>query len=482
MSTNKHSNSRRSRAARVLLMLAVLAGGAQAALAAVFHVDVAVVGAGSAGLSAAIAAREAGAEVMVFEKMTMAGGNSIRSTGHFTAVGSSLQQHLGVKADAEILYEDIIRRGGSSADPKLVRRLVDESGKAADWLATLGVDIGRVRPVPGTKEYRLMRPAADTNVGAEIINGLLCAAESLGIPMQFESRVVELLTKNGAVTGFRAESPKGMITVKAKAVILATGGFASSETAISRLSPEGSGHPTTNAPGAVGEGLALAEHCGASFVDLGELQYHPTAVPLSGRIVPESIRIDGAILVNDDGRRFVNELGDSETVTRAIFEQGDWCWLVGDRNVAAAAPQMRYLILHESVIVARDADELAARIGVNSSVLRGTLEDYRNGAAQGHDAFGRDTFATDLTHSPLYALRVRPAIHCTPGGIRIDKDARVIDKDGHPIRGLYAAGEVTGGVHGRRRLEDTALTDAVVFGLTAGRNAAVLSRSASSSY
>lgn len=476
MTTAKHVSRSPASARRVPLLLGLAAASVAAwsgsVFGAVYHVDVAVIGAGSAGLTAAIAAKEAGAGVIIFEKMPMVGGNTLRASGHLAAVGSKLQEKQGLHADPEVFYNEILEMGGKSADPELVRRMVAESGAAVDWLHGMGVDLGRVRAVPGTKEYRLFQPAADTTVGSEIINGLLCRVEMLGIPVQMDSRVVELTMKNGVVTGFKAVGPGGEMDVDAKAVVIATGGFASGVDLLERFMPEDANQVSTNTPGATGDGLILAEAVGSGFVDLDAIHYHPTAVPLTGRIVPEAIRFEGAILVDRRGRRFVNELGTSQDITEAIRKAGGYAWLVADRTVAAAAVQMRSLIMHEGVITGRDEMDLAQRINVPPPNLRATLTDYRVGAARGQDAFGRATFLSDLSKSPLYALRVRPALHTTTGGITINRDAEVLNAKGKAIPGLYAAGEVTGGVHGRQRLEDTALTDAVVYGRVAGQSAA----------
>lgn len=454
------------------LAAAALTAWTGAALSAVYHVDVAVIGAGSAGLTAAIAAKEAGAAVMVFEKMTMVGGNTLRASGHIAAVGSKLQEKEGLPADPNAFYKDILRTGGETANPELVRRMVEESGPAIDWLDSIGVDLGRIRAVPGTNEYRLFQPATDTTVGAEIINGLLCRVEMLGVPVQMDSRVVELTMKDGVVTGFTAVGPGGDMEVDAKAVVLATGGFASGVPLLEKYVPDDARQVSTNAPGAMGDGILLAEAVGSGFTDLDAIQYHPTAVPLTGRIVPESIRFEGAILIDQTGRRFVNELAPSREITEAIRKVGGYAWLIADRTVAAKASPMRSLIMHDGVISGRDESELAQRLNISPEVFRSTLTNYRVGVARGQDAFGRATFASDLAKSPLYALRVRPALHTTTGGITINRDTEVLDTKGHAIPGLYAAGEATGGVHGRQRLEDTALTDAIVFGRVAGASAA----------
>lgn len=253
MTTAKHVSRSPASARRVPLLLGLAAASVAAwsgsVFGAVYHVDVAVIGAGSAGLTAAIAAKEAGAGVIIFEKMPMVGGNTLRASGHLAAVGSKLQEKQGLHADPEVFYNEILEMGGKSADPELVRRMVAESGAAVDWLHGMGVDLGRVRAVPGTKEYRLFQPAADTTVGSEIINGLLCRVEMLGIPVQMDSRVVELTMKNGVVTGFKAVGPGGEMDVDAKAVVIATGGFASGVDLLERFMPEDANQVSTNTPG-----------------------------------------------------------------------------------------------------------------------------------------------------------------------------------------------------------------------------------------
>lgn len=440
-----------------------------------YRCDVLVVGAGGAGMSAAIVAREKGASVLILEKMPRAGGNTLLATGHISATGSNYQAENDIHASSETFEHEVIEAGRGEADPKLVHHMVAHSGEALDWLMGLGADLENVREVPGTKEYRLFRPTGCETVGSEIAGVLLRRTETLNIPVLTFTRAEDLVLEGKRVSGVLAETANGnRFVVKANAVVLATGGYAGSQMLLSRFSPAAAHDLSSNSPGSTGDGLKLADRVGAAFTCLEDVLYHPTAVPLSGAILPESLRADGAILLNAEGRRFVNELAPSADVSEAIRENGNYAWLVVDRQTVRHVPVIHQLVSEGLVYPAHSEVQLATVMHANPRTVAQTLVQYREFVRKGADEdFRRPTMLSDLSDFPLYAIRVRPALHGTTGGVVIDTKARVLDRHGVPVPGLFAAGEVTGGVHGASRLEDTALTDAIVFGRTAGEAAAL---------
>ena len=440
-----------------------------------YRCDVLVVGAGGAGMSAAIVAREKGASVLILEKMPRAGGNTLLATGHITATGSNYQAENDIHAEAATFEKDVLQAGRGEADPKLVHHMVAHSGEALDWLMGLGAALENVREVPGTKKYRLFRPTGCETVGSEIAGVLLRRTETLNIPVLTFTRAEDLVLEGKRVSGVLAETANGhRFVVKANAVVLATGGYAGSQQLLSRFSPAAARELSSNSPGSTGDGLKLADRVGAAFTCLDDVLYHPTAVPLSGAILPESLRADGAILLNSEGRRFVNELAPSADVSEAIRENGNYAWLIVDRQTVRHVPVIQQLISEGLVYPAHSEVQLATVMHANPRTVAQTLVEYREFVRKGADEdFRRPTMLSDLSEFPLYAVRVRPALHGTTGGVVIDTTARVLDRHGEPIPGLFAAGEVTGGVHGASRLEDTALTDAIVFGRTAGESAAM---------
>lgn len=440
-----------------------------------YRCDVLVVGAGGAGMSAAIVAREKGASVLILEKMPRAGGNTLLATGHITATGSNYQAENDIHAEAATFEKDVLQAGRGEADPKLVHHMVAHSGEALGWLMGLGAALENVREVPGTKEYRLFRPTGCETVGSEIAGVLLRRTETLNIPVLTFTRAEDLVLEGKRVSGVLAETANGhRFVVKANAVVLATGGYAGSQQLLSRFSPAAARELSSNSPGSTGDGLKLADRVGAAFTCLDDVLYHPTAVPLSGAILPESLRADGAILLNSEGRRFVNELAPSADVSEAIRENGNYAWLIVDRQTVRHVPVIQQLISEGLVYPAHSEVQLATVMHANPRTVAQTLVEYREFVRKGADEdFRRPTMLSDLSEFPLYAVRVRPALHGTTGGVVIDTTARVLDRHGEPIPGLFAAGEVTGGVHGASRLEDTALTDAIVFGRTAGESAAM---------
>lgn len=440
-----------------------------------YRCDVLVVGAGGAGMSAAIVAREKGASVLILEKMPRAGGNTLLATGHISATGSNYQAENDIHASSETFEHEVIEAGRGEADPKLVHHMVAHSGEALDWLMGLGADLENVREVPGTKEYRLFRPTGCETVGSEIAGVLLRRTETLNIPVLTFTRAEDLVLEGKRVSGVLAETANGnRFVVKANAVVLATGGYAGSQMLLSRFSPAAAHDLSSNSPGSTGDGLKLADRVGAAFTCLEDVLYHPTAVPLSGAILPESLRADGAILLNAEGRRFVNELAPSADVSEAIRENGNYAWLVVDRQTVRHVPVIHQLVSEGLVYPAHSEVQLATVMHANPRTVAQTLVQYREFVRKGADEdFRRPTMLSDLSDFPLYAIRVRPALHGTTGGVVIDTKARVLDRHGVPVPGLFATGEVTGGVHGASRLEDTALTDAIVFGRTAGEAAAL---------
>lgn len=449
-----------------------------------YRCDVLVVGAGGAGMSAAIVAREKGASVLILEKMPRAGGNTLMATGHITATGSNYQAANDIHASSETFEADVLKAGRGEADPKLVHHMVAHSGEALDWLMGLGAALENVREVPGTQEYRLFRPTGCETVGSEIAGALLRRTETLNIPVLTFTRAEDLVLEGKRVSGVLAETANGnRFVIKAQAVVLATGGYAGSQLLLTRFSPADAHELSSNSPGSTGDGLMLADRVGAAFTCLKDVLYHPTAVPLSGAILPESLRADGAVLLDPEGRRFVNELASSTEVSDAIRENGNYAWLIVDRHTVQNVPVIHQLVSEGLVYPAHTEAQLAVVMHASPRTVAETLVRYREFVRKGKDEdFRRPTMLSDLSDFPLYAVRVRPALHGTTGGVVIDTHARVLDRHGNPIPGLFAAGEVTGGVHGASRLEDTALTDAIVFGRTAGEAAAAYAAKAAKSH
>jgi fumarate reductase flavoprotein subunit len=438
--------------------------------------DVVVIGAGGAGLSAAAAAREAGATVAIFEKMAYIGGNTIRATGGINAAGTSFQADAGIQDSVDLFYTDTMKGGYEKNDPAMVRNLAEKSASSVEWLTGMGADLSDVGRLAGASVNRAHRPSGGGKVGPAIVNALDNQVEkTMGVPVFKKTRVTALLTGQGRVTGVTVVPPdEKTYTVRAKAVVLATGGFGANNELAASLSPALRGFATTNHPGATGDGINLAEEAGAALVDMAEIQTHPTYAP-GKEMVTEAVRGNGAILVNMQGRRFVDEMETRDVVSAAILAQeGQISYLLFDDSVRKSLASIEDYIKLKIVIEGESPEALASAIGADPAVLAATVAAYNQAVTAKKDAeFDRTDMPRSLTAAPYYVIEVLPAVHHTMGGVKIDTEGRVISTTGDPIPGLYAAGEVTGGVHGGNRLGGNALADIVTYGRIAGQNAAM---------
>ena len=436
-------------------------------------VDVAVIGAGGAGLSAAVEAANLGAKVVVVEKMGMPGGNTIRAAGGLNAAGTALQQAKGTKDSVEIAYFDTMKGGHWKNDPELVRTLVSGAAGSVEWLLALGGDLRDVGLMAGASQPRTHRPTGGALVGPEVVKTLYNAAKARQIDMRMNTQATKILMKDGKVTGIQVTNKKdGTYTIHAKAVVDAAGGFGANNDLVSKYVPRLKGFATTNHPGATGDGILLAEKIGAATVDMKQIQAHPTAAP-NGTLISESVRGDGAILVNADGKRFTNELLTRDAVSAKELEQpGKFAWVVWDDATRQTAKLMDSYKKLGLTVEGNTVADLARAMNVPAANLEATMAQYAKDQVAGKDSqFGRPELLQPLTKAPFFAVKVQPAVHHTMGGLKIDTKAEVLNTEGKAIPGLFAAGEVTGGVHGGNRLGGNAQADIVTFGRIAGQSA-----------
>ena len=279
--------------------------------------DVVVVGSGGAGLSAAIMAKEAGSSVVVPEKMPYIGGNSNFASGGMNAGGVT-------NDSPEIFYQDTMKGGHNLNNPALLKTLTENARYAEEWLVDLGAKFCfRKGRGGGQSVARGHGPCDGSAVGPEVLRVLTARLKADKVEILKNHQVVDILMKDGAVAGVKVKTAKGTETIDAKAVVLATGGFGANHAMVEKYRPELKGFATTNHPGALGEGLDLAEKVGASFTDIEQIQIHPTVVPKNGHLISESMRARGAILVNKDGKRFTNELLTRDVVSQNVLKQKD---------------------------------------------------------------------------------------------------------------------------------------------------------------
>ena len=487
--------------------------------------DIVIVGAGGAGMTAAIAAVEAGKDVVIIESQAMVGGNSVRSTGGMNAAKTPAQDEnefaesagvektletaaaewadneaitalaatvaeqwaeyqanpVGYFDSVELMELDTLIGGHGTNDPALVEALCSNSADAIAWLAEQGIELTSVSSFGGASVKRIHRPVdaegKTISVGSYMIPLLEAKCKEADVAFIMNTTANEILTDaDGAAVGVVATDNKtgATVTVNAGAVILATGGFGANLDMVVEYKPDLAGFMTTNAPGAQGQGIDMAVAIGAGTVDMDQIQIHPTVEANTAALITEGLRGDGAILVNAEGNRFTDEVGTRDVVSAAeIAQTGSYSWLIIDQAMVDASSVIQGYIKNGYTFSGETYEELAEAIGVDPAAFAATMEKWNAAVAAGVDEeFGRTSFANPLDTAPYYAIKVTAGIHHTMGGLTINPQTQVLAGDGTVIDGLYAAGEVTGGVHGGNRLGGNAVADFVVFGRIAGEQAA----------
>ena len=455
--------------------------------------DVIVVGSGFAGLSAAIEARQAGAKVMVLEKMPIPGGNSRISDGALCAPGNFLQREHKVEDSPQLFYEDILRAGRSRNHPRLVRVLAEQAAAAVDWTRDfLGVPyLNRVDRFGGHSAARGVTFACHS--GLDCIRAMVATFEGLGGEIRYNC-LLESFVDGGDRTlcGVRvregnSRTREGSGTSKQiranKGVVLATGGFGNDIVFRTMQDPQlGEDIASTNHKGATADGLRAALGIGAMPVQLAHIQLGPWGCPdekgygTAARFASYSVFPAGILVDPETGQRFVNEWGDRKVRTDAILALGHPALgIVDDQGAQLDTDSLRHGLQTGKIQSFDSLGEIAAAYNMPKETFRATVDAYHDALSRGvEDAFAKDlgAGAVSLSTPPYYTLRLWPKVHHTMGGIGIDEHARALDTRGQVIPRLFAAGESCGGVHGESRLGGCALTECIVFGRIAGKNAA----------
>ncbi|MGM3183430.1 flavocytochrome c [Dickeya oryzae] len=442
--------------------------------------DVVVIGSGGAGLAAAIQACDDGARVLIVEKMSSIGGNTIKASVGMNAAGTRFQKMRGIVDDKQRFYEETLKGGKQKNNPDLLKRFVEGAPMAIDWLAERGIELNDITITGGMSVDRTHRPADGSAVGGFLISGLVKNINKRNIDVMLETAVIDILHDAGAVTGVRVQSEDNeQLTIATKGVVVATGGFSANRDMVLKYRPDLDGFVTTNHSGATGCGIAILEKVGADTVDLGEIQIHPTVEQNTSYLISESIRGGGAILVNQQGQRFFNEMETRDKVSASIIGLPEkYAYIVFDEQVRAKNKAADEYLSRGFVVSAASPRELADKLAIDADALQTTLERYNQFVEKQHDDdFGRQTaLRHPLNQGPFYAIRIAPGVHHTMGGVVINTDTAVLDRKKRVIRGAFAAGEVVGGIHGSNRIGGNAIADIIVFGIQAGRNAATYVR------
>ena len=482
--------------------------------------DVVVVGAGGAGMTAAITAAAEGKNVVILESQSMVGGNSVRATGGMnagktvyqdenefgesagvektlktaaekyadnetiTALAKTVSEQwaayqanpTGYFDSVELMELDTMIGGKGINDPELVETLCANSADAIDWLDEHGITLHNVSSFGGASVKRIHRPVnaegKTVSVGSYMIPLLQENCEKAGVKMMLDTTATEILTDaNGAAVGVKATGASGeTVTVNAKAVVLASGGFGANLDMVVKYKPELKGFMTTNAPGIQGQGIEMAQAIGAATVDMDQIQIHPTVEANTAALITEGLRGDGAVLINAEGKRFIDEVGTRDVVSAAeIAQTGSYSWLVVDQAMVDASSVIQGYIKKGYTVTGETYEELGKAMGVDAAAFAETMDKWNGYVEAKNDPdFGRTSFANPLNTAPYYAVKVTAGVHHTMGGLKINANTEVLNEKGEVIPGLFAAGEVTGGVHGANRLGGNAVADFTVFGRIAG--------------
>ena len=437
--------------------------------------DIVIVGAGGAGMTAAINAAQAGKDVILLEKMPYAGGNTTKATGGMNAAETHYQEEQGIEDSVDQFVEDTMEGGHNINDKDLVTTMAENSAEAIDWLDSIGAPLPKVSFSGGATNARIHAPEDGSGVGAYLVTALLKKIDEFdNIKVMYNTTATDIMSLEGTVNGVMAEDEETYYTIHAKAVVLATGGFGNNEDMIVNYRSDLEGTVTTSAPGITGDGIVMAEAVGADLTDIEQIQLHPTVEQKTSMLITESVRGDGAILVNQDGKRFTDELLTRDVVSAAELEQpGSYAYIIFDQRLRDGLKAIEKYVSTGITVQGDTIEELAEKIEVDPAALSETLNNWNKYVADKKDPdFGRDTgMDNDLSVAPYYAIKIAPGIHHTMGGVHIDTDARVIDTNGKAIPGLFAAGEVVGGVHGGNRIGGNAVADIVVFGKIASTSA-----------
>ncbi|KAF8160894.1 fumarate reductase [Crassisporium funariophilum] len=453
--------------------------------------QVIVVGGGLAGLSAAHTLLERGANVLLLDKQGFMGGNSTKATSGINGAGTNSQKDLNIPDSAKIFFDDTKKSARDLARDDLIEVLTGRSGDAVNWLQSkFGLDLSKVSRLGGHSQPRTHRGDAQFP-GMVITYAQMERLEDLAVSNPERVRILKkarvskiLKDESGAVVG--VEYVHGGQTQSVYGpVILATGGYAADFTEDSLLKkhrPEYWDLPTTNGEHCTGDGQKLAMNIGASAIDLEKVQVHPTGLVDPNEpdakvkfLAAEALRGVGGLLLDNTGKRFVDELQHRDFVTGKIWENKKYPIRLVLNGAASKDIEWhcKHYVGRGLMKRFESGDALAKEFGLSPDVLKKTFEDYNQSVRTQKDPFGKKFFQGEWKYDDFFNVAIMtPVLHYTMGGLEIDPESRVIDKSGKPIPGLFAAGEVAGGVHGANRLGGSSLLGCVVFGRVSADSAA----------
>ena len=458
--------------------------------------QVVIIGGGGSGLAAAVAASQAGADVIVLEKLGLLGGSTNVSEGALNAADPVRQPKQGIEDSVAKHIDQTLKGGHNKGNPELVKHLCEGAYPAVQWLESLGVkfkdEVGTATGALWQRSHYTVTPSGNSYI--RVFEKYIAEHPNIKVITDIEAKDI-IRDADGRVTGVLAKSNKThrYTLVKAeKGVIVATGGFGANvklrqevNTGVFKDYDLGPKIGCTNFQlSAQGSGIIMGKEIGANVIGMPDIQVHPCGTPGTGLM--EMIRTSGRnrVFINTDGNRFVNEGAARDVLAKAIFAQKGSTYYVlvnhlrypsltwVDNNGAKVGD----MIDLGRVVPANTLDELAAKLKMPAANLKASIDTY-NAVVRGEKKDPLGFVANNkadkvMTEGPWYACRKVPTVHHTMGGLQINTEAQVLDVNGHVIPGLYACGETTGGIHGSNRLGGNAIADVMVFGRTAGTNAA----------
>lgn len=490
--------------------------------------DVVVLGGGGAGLTASITAAQNGAKVILVEKAGSLGGNTLIAGQGFNACDPERQANTEMSeallgelksyldldpadfgAFAEVLetvkgqINDYIASGSTTLfdspelhmlhtymggkrtgldgtviepDLELARTFATNALDALEWAESIGAQWNDTT----STILGAMWPRSHGLANGNVITILTDAAKANGVEIVTDTRANELIVENGKVVGVKATTSEGAnVTLHANSgVVLATGGFSANAPMVVEYNNYWSGlsdtMPSTNAPTITGDGIVMAKAIGADLVGMGFAQLMPSSHPVDGSLFSGIWgSAETQVFVNKEGKRYVNEYAERDVLSKAALEQTDGIFYIICDNKIAKNADVAGMEAKGNVVVADTLEELAEKLGIPADTFVETIERYNSFVdAQKDDDFGKPLFGEKIDEAPFVATPRSPSLHHTMGGVKIDTNTHVISTEGNVIDGLYAAGEVTGGLHAGNRLGGNAMTDFLVFGRIAGENAA----------
>lgn len=490
--------------------------------------DVVVLGGGGAGLTASITAAQNGAKVILVEKAGSLGGNTLIAGQGFNACDPERQANTEMSeallgelksyldldpadfgAFAEVLetvkgqINDYIASGSTTLfdspelhmlhtymggkrtgldgtviepDLELARTFATNALDALEWAESIGAQWNDTT----STILGAMWPRSHGLANGNVITILTDAAKANGVEIVTDTRANELIVENGKVVGVKATTSEGAnVTLHANSgVVLATGGFSANAPMVVEYNNYWPGlsdtMPSTNAPTITGDGIVMAKAIGADLVGMGFAQLMPSSHPVDGSLFSGIWgSAETQVFVNKESKRYVNEYAERDVLSKAALEQTDGIFYIICDNKIAKNADVAGMEAKGNVVVADTLEELAEKLGIPADTFVETIERYNSFVdAQKDDDFGKPLFGEKIDEAPFVATPRSPSLHHTMGGVKIDTNTHVISTEGNVIDGLYAAGEVTGGLHAGNRLGGNAMTDFLVFGRIAGENAA----------